>query len=58
MERRQAVDPCAGRGRRQRLSMEVGTGLLEVTVTAYPQQLECGIDPKFGANVLGLRDSH
>ena len=40
------------------LSMEVGTGSLEVTVTAYPQQLERGIDPKIGANVLGLRDSH
>ncbi|WP_410054233.1 PCC domain-containing protein [Cupriavidus sp. BIC8F] len=40
------------------LSMEVGTGSLEVTVTVYPQQLERGIDPKIGANVLGLRDSH
>ncbi|QQX87028.1 DNA-binding protein [Cupriavidus necator] len=40
------------------LSMEVGTGSLEVTVTAYPQHLERGIDPKIGANVLGLRDSH
>lgn len=40
------------------LSMEVGTGSLEVTVTAYPQQLERGVDPKIGANVLGLRDSH
>ncbi|MFS8979753.1 PPC domain-containing DNA-binding protein [Cupriavidus necator] len=40
------------------LSMEVGTGSLEVTVTAYPQQLERGIDPRIGANVLGLRDTH
>lgn len=36
------------------LAMEVGTGSLEVTVTVYPQQLERAIDPKIGANVLGL----
>ncbi|WP_454724690.1 MULTISPECIES: PPC domain-containing DNA-binding protein [Cupriavidus] len=36
------------------LSMEVGTGSLEVTVTVYPQPLERAVDPRIGANVLGL----
>jgi hypothetical protein len=38
--------------------MEVGTGSLEVTVTTYPQRLERGVDPRIGANVLGLLDQH
>jgi predicted DNA-binding protein with PD1-like motif len=36
------------------LAMEVGTGSLEVTVTVYPNQLERAVDPRIGANVLGL----
>ncbi|WP_420994731.1 PPC domain-containing DNA-binding protein [Cupriavidus sp. 30B13] len=36
------------------LAMEVGTGSLEVTVTVYPQPLERAVDPRIGANVLGL----
>jgi predicted DNA-binding protein with PD1-like motif len=40
------------------LAMEVGTGSLEVTVTTYPQRLERGVDPRIGANVLGLLDQH
>ncbi|SPC13908.1 PPC domain-containing DNA-binding protein [Cupriavidus taiwanensis] len=40
------------------LSMEVGTGSLEVTVVTHPRRLERATDPRIGANVLGLHDTH
>ncbi|NYI01383.1 PPC domain-containing DNA-binding protein [Cupriavidus plantarum] len=40
------------------LSMEVGTGSLEVTVTLIPEKLERAVDPRIGANVLQLSSSH
>ena len=36
------------------LALEVGTGSLEITITAHPQKLERKLDPKIGANVLRI----
>jgi predicted DNA-binding protein with PD1-like motif len=36
------------------LELEVGTGSLEITITAHDQKLEREIDPGIQANILGL----
>jgi predicted DNA-binding protein with PD1-like motif len=37
------------------LALEVGTGSLEITITAHAQKLERKLDTKIGANVLDVR---